>query len=75
MTQDCSKEDPAPVGPTYCATEFDPSQSMEVGRGCFDLHKMPEMPEPPLGHAMCVDLVNPTDQEKVFNEKLVLNYI
>ena len=64
--QDCSKENPALVGPIYCGTGFDPSHSTDVARGCFDLHEMPELPEPPLGHAMCVDLVDPIDQNKVF---------
>ena len=74
--QDCTKENPAHVGPTYCSTAFDPSQSSEVARGCLGLHDMPELnlPEPPLGGAVCVDRDADADAQEKVPSQLVVSF-
>ena len=69
--QDCSKQNPPPVGQAYCATEQAASEPSLIARGCIGLQDVPEwhLPEPPVGGAVCVD-VDTDDQppQKVFNE-------
>ena len=67
MMQDCDKTNPG-HGPNYCTTTFKPSQSSEHLRGCLDINvlDLEGLPEPPSSGAVCVDLVDPTDEKKVF---------
>ena len=68
MLQDCNKQDFPPVGPTYCSyiKSWVPETPI-VERGCADLHETPELLEPPLGSAVCVD-------QEIVGKKVILTF-
>ena len=59
--QDCNKQDESPIkGTAHCMT-FQPTEEPSViVRGCIGSQDAPEwdLPEPPLGGAVCIDHPN-----------------
>ena len=62
------------MGPTYCSYVLSWFETPPiVQRGCADLHETPDMPEPQLGGAVCVD--HDIDGKKVSNEQFLSLFI